>query len=402
LTAGANPNAARVTGETPLMTCSKTGDVKAVTALLSSGANVNADENQSEQTALMWAIAGKHPGVVRLLIEHGADVHARSKSGFTTLMFAAEQGDVESARLLLAAGAPINETTPQNGNALMVAVYNGHEALAKFLIEQGGDTNIKDPNGVTPLHYAVLRGLSMSVGVQLQPFNYYMFRPNMVETVKALLAHGANPNARIVTAPVGLKHAHNTGQRSGLAEGATPFFIATFTADVEVMRALVAGGADPSIPNKAGVTPLMVASGLGRTRGGYEPWRWRQTGHPEVTDQAEAAKALAAVKYLVELGADVNAKNSFGETAVHGAAHDGADGLIQFLAEHGANLDAKDMYGQTALSIAQAIVPTGTVNIVLVTRLPHKSTAELLRKLGAAPVVASTIKAPPDQKLAPE
>jgi ankyrin repeat protein len=392
LKAGGNPNAARLTGETVLMTCAKTGNADAVKALLAQGANVNSAENQNGQTPLMWALAGKHPEVVRLLIEHGANVHARTKGGFTTLMFAAEQGDVDSAAFLLTAGAKINVTTPENGSALMVAAFNGHEPVAKFLIDKGADPNITDRNGVTALHYTVLRGLSMSVGVQLQPFNYHMFRPNLLETAKALLAHGANPNARITTAPVGLKHAHNTGQRSGLADGATAFLIAAFTSDVDMMRALMAGGADPSIATKGGVTPLMVAAGLGRGRGGYEAWRWRQTGHPEVTDQTTAARALETVKFLLDNGADVNATNKFDETALHSAAHDGSDAIVKLLVEKGAKIDAKDMYGQTALSIAEAIVPNGSLNIVLITRLPHKSTAELLLKLGANPELAAAVK----------
>ena len=389
LKAGANPNLARGTGETPLMRCARTGNADAVKMLLARGADANAKENRRSQTALMWAMSQKDPEVIRALIERGADVRARTKDGFTPLMFAAEQGNIEGVRLVLEAGASVNDMTPEDGSALTLAIINGHEELSIYLLDKGADANVADGKGVTALHYALLKGLSMTVGVQVQPFNGHMFRPNMLETVKALLAHGANPNARVVKAPVNLKHAHNTGQRSGLAEGATPFYLAAFTTDTAVMRALIAAGADPNLGTNDGVTPLMAAVGLGRARGGYESWRWRQTGHLDVTEESVARNTLDTVKLVLELGADVNAANKNGETALHSAAHDGTNDIIQVLAEKGADLNAKDKLGQTPLSIAEGIVPTGPVDISLVTRIPHKSTADLLLKLGAKPLEAS-------------
>ena len=96
----------------------------------------------------------------------------------------------------------MNEGTPQDGSALVVASASGHEALSIFLLEKGADPNAADGNGITALHYAIQKGLSLLDGVSFQETSVsYLFRPNMVGLVKALLAHGANPNARIVKDP---------------------------------------------------------------------------------------------------------------------------------------------------------------------------------------------------------
>src|SRR5437660_4082651 len=125
LKAGADPNAAVGKDETALMTASRTGSVRGVTALLAKGANVNAKESYRGETALMWAAAENHPEVAKLLIAAGADVNATStvydfnfrkvasggtnaiysKGGLTPLLFAARQGSVEAAKVLLEAGA---------------------------------------------------------------------------------------------------------------------------------------------------------------------------------------------------------------------------------------------------------------------------------------------------------
>ena len=101
LTAGADPNAHLLSGETSLMEAARRGNLATVRALLSGGANPNAQESNGGQTALMWAISERHSAVTEELVRRGADVHARSTTGFTVLMFAAQQGDTESARILL-------------------------------------------------------------------------------------------------------------------------------------------------------------------------------------------------------------------------------------------------------------------------------------------------------------
>jgi ankyrin repeat protein len=431
LQAGANPKSAQWSGETPLMRCARTGSVEAVKSLLARGADVNAATRRG-QTALMWAAAQRRPDVVQALVASGANVNATSRAldgftpaqyftyglaenfdyeplgavhrdpeaqlgGFTPLMFAARVGDLRSAQILLDAGAKINHATPDYGNALEVASVNGHEALAISLVERGVDLDVVDRWGFTPLHYALRAGItavSMPRSPTL-PTDPQWLRPNMPALVKALLTHGANPNARVGQGfppynylPFG--RLDNRDLPYLRSNGAAPFLLAAAAGDVGSMRVLVTAGADPLLATEDGATPLMVAAGLGKL--------WPLT--PE-----EEARALEALTLTVELGGDVNAAIKDGRTALMGAAHIGANRLVQFLAERGANLDAQDAGGQTALGVALNARPPGVAGRATVRTgrnfrqsagqtgaemPPHEDTAALLVKLGATPLPRPT------------
>jgi len=88
---------------------------------------------------------------------------------------------------------------------------------------------------------------------------------------------------------------------------------------------------------------------------------------------------LAAVKLCLELGANVNAVNKYGDTALHGAAwRESAESIVQLLLDKGANLNAKNNRGWTPLVIAEGIHTGGSF-------VHSETTAALLRKLGAEP-----------------
>ena len=352
LKAGANPNAALVSGETALMTAAATGNLDVVKLLLAYKTDVNAKETREGQTALMWALAEKHPEAARALIENGADVHARSKGGYTPLLFASQQGDLESARTLLAAAADVNEKAGDGMTPLLLASASGHEELSVFLLNKGGDPNAADRRGLSVLNHAATA-------------------QDMPELVKALLAHGVNPNGRFV-------RNQNAGF-GGARIGATSLLLAAQAGNVEAVRVLVANGADPQIPTNEGTTPLMIAAGAGLDEDRVERDDYR--------------KALEIVKILAGSGANVNAVGENGWTALHGAAYCGDDGVIQFLVEHGAKMDVMDKFGQTPLSIAEAIITVGLGDDAI--RRPcclRKSTSGLLLKLGATPLEASGVK----------
>jgi ankyrin repeat protein len=348
LAAKGDPNLAMSNGETPLMAAARSGNAEVVNALLAHGAHVDAVEANGGQTALMWAASQGHPQVTRVLIENGANVRYRSKRDFTALLFAARQGDSESARSLVAAGADVNEKTVDGSTPLLVAVASGQESTALTLLDIGADPNLADSNGYTPLH-AIVWKASAKVG---------LVKPNGSSAlVKALLTHGANPNVAFLKDPPPIPGSYIYS--AGLT-GATPLWLAAKSADANVMRALVAGGADLRKGNKGGITPLMVAAGMSQSRG---------------PGSASESELLKAVKAAVELGADINAVNEAGQTAVHGAAAAGFNSIIQFLADSGAKLDIRDMRGQTPLAAS-----TGRRNMS-----DLSATAELLRKLTGAP-----------------
>ena len=372
LEAGADPNTALPTGETVLMTAARTGNEEAVKALLLKGAEVNAKETRRGQTALMWAVSENHLETVGVLIEHGADIHARSQSGFTPLLFAARENHMELARSLLEMGANVNAVTSDAMTPLLVASASGHQDLSIFLLEQGADPNGADKNETTALHYAVQKGISSLTRVEFVYYNSYLYRPSMLGLVKALLAHGADPNPRLA------RSYELTGVSTLLdMNGATPFFLAAAVDDVSAMRVLAAGGADPLLTTVDNTTPLMVAAGLGRT-----------SDRPD----EEAKTALEAVTLALELGNDINSVNNNGQTALQGAARVGLNPLIQFLVDEGAELDVKDRFGQTALSIAAGVIPTSKLLVQYWEHKPfsvHDSSANLLRKLGSTPLPAA-------------
>jgi uncharacterized protein len=362
LKAGANPNSAQETGETALMTCAWSGDVQSVQFLIARGADVNAQESSYGQTALMWAISEKHASVVRILAENGADVNARSKAGFTPLLFAARVGDIESARILVAAGANVNDTdAATSASALVVATVRGHTGLAAFLLDQGADPKANGA-GYTALHWAVG---SWETGLPASAKQ---------EFVKTLLTHGADPNARIVKPPVPVGPSRSTDGVKLV--GATPFFLATLAADVEVMRLLAANGADPTKGTDDNTTPVMAAAGFGRI-----------VGETLVTEE----KALNALGLALQLGGDVNAANNDGDTPLHGAARIRSNATVQYLVDKGATVNVKNKNNETPLAIAERT----SVAIPLQSQYFDKSavtgmsTADLLRKLGAD---ASTVR----------
>ena len=376
LKAGADANAVLPTGETALMTCARTGNPDAVKSLLARRADANAKETESGQSPLMWAAAQGHAEAAQALIEQGADVHARSKGGFTPLLFAARVGNVDSAQVLLTAGANVNEAMPVQSKPeasgdvpagsmtpLLMASASGHEKLAVFFLERGADPNAWD-GGASAIHYALLHGMANIGGVPRANYVTFLLRPNMPELVKALLDRGANPNVRVVSSAL-------TGGAGGFrgTVGATPFLLATATNDIPLMRLLVASGADPLIPTRANVTPLMVAAGA---IGGNSRPEEERTGFRD---------ALETVKLTLELGNDVNATDSGGRTALHGAAYTGSDPVVQFLVDKGAAVDAKDKRGETPWSLAVALNNAGDIR--------HESTGNLLLKLGAKRLTAS-------------
>ena len=398
LKGGAEADLAQWSGATPLMMCARTGNPDAVKLLLARGARVNVTERVQGQTALMWAAAKGHPEVVQALIESGANVNTSTKGGSTALMFAAQQGDTESARLLLAAGANVNAVTNAQATwvgdtPLLLAVASGHEETAILLLEKGADPNAADEFGFTALHFSMMRSLAQVTGARnFYLWSTYLYRDNMPELVKALLAHGANPNARIArTMGVNKLLANRANDPSKFAVydvGATPFLLAAHGHDINIMRMLKQAGADPLLPTEGMTTPLMMAAGLTRQRD-FDALPY---------SAEEANEALAAVKLCVEFGADVNAANNVGLTALHGAAFTGLDDVVRFLVQEGANMDVRDASGQTPLQKAMNIKPRAGLNTlrnghdIFVPYTYQKSTAELLLKLGATPAKSPVLE----------
>ena len=341
---GADPNLALPGGETPLMTASRTGTLAVVEVLLARGATVDSKDDRRGQTALMWAAAEGHAAVVEALIGAGADCRVRLPTGFTPLLFAARSGHSDVVQVLLKAGADVNETIPAGNrrgyggrlppvgaSPLLIAVTNGHFELAAQLLEAGADPNASLP-GYTVLH-AITAVRNPGVGDN-DPPPEGSGNMTSIELVKRLAAHGANLNARMTR-----KANLNNTRLNEL--GSTPFMLASLTADAELMTTLAKLGADPTLTNTDNSTPLMAAAGLAT----------RSPGE----DAGTESEVLEAVQVLLDLGADVNAVDNNGETAMHAAAYKNLPKVVRFLAAKGARIDVwnnNDKFGWTPLAIA--------------------------------------------------
>jgi uncharacterized protein len=424
LAAGADPKERGPNGETALMMAARTGAIDAMTVLLKGGADVNARETLRGTTALMWAAAQSHPAAVQLLVDGGADVAVRSSpaavgrtaylaptsrqrasqlvnetggaprgraarepaarpqdlddreffvrrqngdgGGLTALVFAAREGDLDSARILVAGGADVNEATQYGWTPLLTATQNRHYALATFLLERGADPNLANKGGWTPLYLA-------TDNRNIEGGDYPVRAGDLdhLDFIRTLLARGANVNARATDST----ETRTIFTMQWLNEdGATPFLRAAQSGDIELMKLLLARGADPRIATANNVTALAAAAGVGWVQG--------------VTYERSEQDNVEAVTLCLELGIDPNAVDGDGRTALHGAAHKGRNAVVELLVAHGAKLDARDLGSRDTVAgeqVGRGWLPVdyadGLVRVGVQSAIAHADTAALLRKL---------------------
>lgn len=377
-------------GEPPLLLAARGAEPAVAQALLEHGAAVDARDEAYGQTPLMVAVREGHLAVARLLLDRGADVNAQTaraepprfvppsesppglskgigiiRAGWpegrgkrfpvagskTALLYAARAGHADIARLLLERGASVELADGNGITPLIEAIVNAsifrvsragrsdHLGVANLLLDAGANFNAMDWYGETPLWAAVdLRNLELgpadkTTGVRDEAF----------ALIERLLQSGADPNVRTKEFPHERRYIVAIVGSVAWVDltGQTPFLRAAAAGDLRVMHLLLEHGADPSIATVAGTTPLMVAAGVN--------WAVAET----YDDGPEAL--LAAVKLAHELGNDVNAVNSMGVAAIHGAANRGANDVIEYLAANGAKLDVKDKQGRTPLDWAAGV-----------------------------------------------
>ena len=279
LKAGADVESANADGQTALMIVARTSRVDAARLLIAHGAKVNASEQWRGQTALMWAVAQKQPAMVAELVKAGADVNARSMvnnwerqvtaepraiyrpaGGLTPLLYAAREGCVECARTLVEAGADLNLPDPEHISPLLMAVINGQWDTAQYLIKKGANPNQWDLWGRAPLYAAVDLNTVPRGG---RPDWPSLDETTPLQVIEMLLAAGANPNAQLKLAPPFRNIGNDRGLDGMLTTGATPLLRAAKALDAPAIAALLAKGADITLPNSRGMTPIMAAAGLG-------------------------------------------------------------------------------------------------------------------------------------------
>ena len=346
---GADPNTTSRGGETALMTAARTGRPGPIKALLKRGAEVNAKERRG-QTALMWAAAEGNTEAVDLLLRAGADTYVMlPDSGFTAFFFAVREGRASVVHALLKAGADIHDTMqprrstgkgPRKGtSALILAVENGHYELALDLIAAGADPN-DQRSGFAPLHVMTWVRKPPRGEAEGDPPPLGSGNLSSLQFIRKLVERGADVNAQLKTGRGG------PGMYNKL--GATPFLMASATADLAYLKLLLELGANPKLNNADNCTPLIAACGL-------------NVGSDAANEvPGEEPEILEVARFLLDLGLDINAIDKNGETTMHSAALKNLPKVVEFLAGHGAKVDVwnqPNKYGWTPLHLAEGYRP---------------------------------------------
>jgi uncharacterized protein len=288
--------------------------------------------------------------------------------GLTALVLASREGDLESAKLLVAAHADVNQQTEYGWTPLLTATNNRHYKLAEYLIEHGADVNKVNKGNWTPLYLA-------TDNRNIEGGDFPVPKPDMdhLDYIKFLLDHGANPNLRVKD---------NTLTRTiftmqwFLEAGATPFIRAAQSSDLDLLKLLLARGADPMIKTDHGDSALTAAAGVGWVDG--------------VTYEHSPKANIDTVKFLLDLGLDPNAANEDGRTPLMVAAAKGRTEVIQMLVDRGAKLDTRDKGSRDTETLVSVIAghtwqaldyAVGLVRFGVQSAVNRPEASALLRKL---------------------
>ena len=368
LKAGAKATLAHPEGETPLIAAARAGRVDAIRLLLTSGADVNEADAQA-QTSLMQAAAEGHLNVVETLLEAGAKPNLQAAvttlttrrhgdhptGGFTALMWAVRNGHEDVVKALVKGGADLKATNGDRATATIIAIANDRFDLAKLLVDLGADANDGSLYFAVDMHDGTT-DMRMRDGGLLR-----WDHPNTLtamDLIKFLLDKGADPDKPFQ----GQLHSYSMG--TGDNHNGSAFYRAAVASDVEVMKLLLAKGADtkfvppPAAGGRGGaLRPALIATanggrgyafggGPGFTRQGLPTWREPSNRQP-----------VDAVKVMLDAGADANVQlDDDGNTALHQAAQRNDLDMIKVLAKGGASLEVYNWTGQTPLDIAEEAV----------------------------------------------
>jgi ankyrin repeat protein len=293
----------------------------------------------------------------------------RAPGGLTPLLYASREGCLDCAKALIDARADLDMPDPEGITPLVMSITNFHFDITAALIRGGANPDRWDLWGRSPLYCAVdLNTIPHGGRTDLPSTD----DTTSLQIISMLLDAGANPNLQLKLLPPYRNVGADRGVDGLLTIGVTPLVRAAKGLDAPAIRLLVAHGANLTLTGARGITPIMAAAGMGSvdadTRGFY-------------TSEDTAQRSRDSIEALVNAGADVNSAAPNGQTPLHAAAFWGWNAAVQYLVDHGAKVDARDRQGKTVVDSAMGRNggnSRGGARIDV-----HKDTADLLIKLGA-------------------
>jgi ankyrin repeat protein len=303
------PATSQETSTEAFYTAIRANDLQRLTGLLTAGAGINAKDDRGI-TPLMYTAWVGSADAMKLLLDRGADPNVINSSGSTALMLSVTE--LTKVRLLVNAGANVNVVSTRGRTALFLAAMADRSAdIVRTLITAGADVKIVDGMKMTILHAAALGNdaetmrLLLDTGVNVNVRDFQEFTPLIyaasnanLATVQLLLAKGADVNA------VSNDGSFQKVKAGTLGQGHfTPLIMAAPFGSPALVKTLLDAGAHINAADIRGMTPLMLAVATDRQ-------------DPEV------------VRTLIARGADVNVKSASDETALDWALKIGGTEVI--------------------------------------------------------------------------
>ncbi len=328
-----------LTGTNDIVKATEDGQLKEVIYHIETGSSPNQKDAKHNQNIIHIAAEGGHSEIVKILIEKGANVNAKDNFERTAFHLASERGHLEIVQCLLVKGADVNAKVYWKRTALHLASETGHLKTVQCLIDNGADVSAKDKLEISALHLASEKGHLEIVqylnakGADInakdedkQTALHLASREGHLKNVQCLIEKGANVNAKDEDNQTALHFASERGH-------------------LEIVQCLIANNADVNAKSKfdsSSISPLPLL--LNFYFAAIMPSRAFDSFPAKTTALHMASKNghLQIVKYLIEMGADSNAKDARGRTALHLASEQNTQEAVR--GKKFADDEAKNLY----------------------------------------------------------